>query len=365
MRVAIIGAGNSGLAMAAHMSFTDNKVYLWNRSEDNITDLMRTRKVETTGVLVGEFELEMVTTKMEEVLSCAKVVLVTTPATSHQGLAKIMAPYLTDEHIVILNPGRTFGAVDFKDELFKSGNFSNVQIMETQTIIYTCRKLSQTSVNIIALKRDILISSFSGVDLDELLRRIPDELNKFYKKADSMVETSIGNVGMILHCAPMLLNTGWVESEQQFRYYREGISRTISSFIEKIDEERQEVAKLLNHPVISAKEWMRHSYNIDCETLYDCIQNNPSYEEIFAPQSLSYRYIYEDIPYGLVPLESMGKDLGLPMTHTEMTINLANALLDKDFREIGRTAGKLHFDYKQLMKGVTIDELEAENIKRS
>ncbi|NCC80035.1 MAG: NADP transhydrogenase subunit alpha, partial [Clostridia bacterium] len=106
MRVAIIGAGNSGLAMAAHMSFTDNKVYLWNRSEDNITDLMRTRKVETTGVLVGEFELEMVTTKMEEVLSCAKVVLVTTPATSHQGLAKIMAPYLTDEHIVILNPGR-------------------------------------------------------------------------------------------------------------------------------------------------------------------------------------------------------------------------------------------------------------------
>jgi len=365
MRVAIIGAGNSGLAMAAHLSFTENKVYLWNRSGENISDLIKTKKVETTGVLVGEFQLELVTTEMEEVLTNAKVVLVTTPATSHQGLARIMAPFLTDEHIVILNPGRTFGAVDFKDELFKTGNFSEVKILETQTIIYTCRKISQTKVNIIALKRDILISSFSGVDVDEILTKIPDELNKFYRKADSMVETSIGNVGMILHCAPMLLNTGWVESDYQFKYYREGISRTLASFIEKIDKERQEVAKLLNHPVVSAKEWLMHSYNIECESLYDCIQSNPSYEEIFAPRTLEYRYILEDIPFGLVPLESMGKDLGLPMTNTEIVINLANALLNRDFREIGRTAEKLHFDYKQLMKGVTVHDIEIETVKRS
>ena len=363
MRVAIIGAGNSGLAMAAHLSFTENKVYLWNRSEDNISDLIKSKKVESIGVLVGEFQLELVTTEMEEVLACAKVVLVTTPATSHQGLARIMAPFLTDEHIVILNPGRTFGAVDFKDELFKSGNFSDVKILETQTIIYTCRKISQTEVNIIALKRDILISSFSGVDVDEILTRIPDELNKFYKKADSMVETSIGNVGMILHCAPMLLNTGWVESEYKFKYYREGISRTLASFIEKIDAERQEVARLLDHPVISAKEWLAHSYNLECETLYDCIQNNPSYEEIFAPKTLEYRYILEDIPFGLVPLESMGKDLGLSMRYTGLVIDLANALLGENFRETGRTAEKLHFDYKDLMRGVRVEDIEEENKK--
>lgn len=361
MKVAIIGAGNSGLAMAAHLSFAENKVYLWNRSEENISELMKTKKVESTGVIVGEFELELVTNEIEEVLTNAKVVFVTTPATSHVGLAKVMAPYLTDEHIVILNPGRTFGAVDFKDELFKCGNFNDVQILETQTIIYTCRKLSQTQVNIIALKRDVLISSFRGVDLDNLLSKIPDELNRFFMKATSMVETSIGNVGMILHCAPMLLNTGWVESEKDFKYYREGISKTIVSFIEKIDKERMEVASLLNHPVISAKEWLMHSYNIKGDTLYDCIQNNPSYEEIFAPKNLSYRYIYEDVPYGLVPLESMGKDLGLPMVHTELIINLANALLDEDFRKSGRTAEKLHFDYKQLMKGVTIHDIEVEH----
>lgn len=364
MRVAIIGAGNSGLAMAAHLTFTGNRISLWNRSEDTISELMKTKKVESTGVLVGEFQLEQVTTVMEDVLACAKVVLVTTPATSHQGLARIMAPFLKDDHIVILNPGRTFGAVDFKDELFRYGNYSEVNILETQTIIYTCRKITQTKVNIIALKRDVLISTFSGIDLDEILSRIPDELNKFYVKADSMVETSIGNVGMILHCAPMLLNVGWVESPNRFKYYREGISRTVAGFIEKIDMERLEVARLLNHPVKSAKEWLEHSYAISCDSLYDCIQMNPSYEEIFAPMDLDYRYIHEDIPYGLVPLESMGKDLGLEMKNTEIIINLANALLNTDFRAIGRTAEKLHFDYKTLVKGVTVEHIEIENKKR-
>lgn len=361
MKVGIIGAGNSGLAMAAHLSFFGNKVYLWNRSEDNITDLIKSKKVETIGVLVGEFELEAVTSVMRSVVESAKVIFVTTPATSHQELARLMAPYLTDRHIVILNPGRTFGAVDFKDELFKYNNFSKVKILETQTIIYTCRKLSQTKVNIIALKKDVLISTFRGEDIHEIMSRIPDELNKFYKATDSMVETSIGNVGMILHCAPMLLNTGWVESPHKFKYYREGISRSVADFIEKIDKERQEVAKLLNHPVISAKEWLQHSYGIECESLYDCIQSNASYEEIYAPSNLQYRYILEDIPFGLVPLESMGKDLGLEMKNTEIVINLANALLDMDFRAIGRTAEKLHFDYKKFMRGVTPEDLIEEN----
>lgn len=358
MNVGIIGAGNSGLAMASHMSFVGHQIFLWNRSEDAIEELKRTRLVRSKGVIVGEFPLTKITTIIEDVLNVCQVILVTTPATSHKGLAKRMAPFLKEHHIVILNPGRTFGAIDFKDELMNGGNFENVKILETQTIIYTCRKTSPIDVNILALKRNVLISTFHGVDIEEILTQIPDELNRFYTPTSSMVETSIGNVGMILHCAPMILNAGWVESSYPFRYYRDGISKTIASFIEKIDEERLLVAKHLNHPVISAKEWMEISYDLKCPDLYNCIQNNPSYAEIFAPKSLSYRYIYEDIPFGLVPLESMGKNLGLPMKNTELIINMACSLLDEDFRAMGRTARQLHFDYRDLIRGVQIEDIE-------
>ena len=353
MRVAVIGAGNSGLAMSAHLVFAGNRINLWNRSEKTIQELKETKRIKSAGVLVGEFELDVVTADMEEALKDVKVILVTTPAPSHAGLARLMAPYLDESHIVILNPGRTFGAVDFKDELVKYGNHKDVNILETQTIIYTCRKTSGTEVNIIALKREVLISTFKGKDIDELLRKIPDELNRFYKKASSMVETSIGNVGMILHCAPMLLNAGWIESAYKFLYYREAITPSIIGVIEKLDKERLLVADALNHPVVSVKRWMKISYNLKCDTLLECIQSNPSYDSILAPDSLGFRYIYEDIPYGLVPLESMGKDLGIDMKTTTLIIDLANTLLNEDFRAMGRTAEKLHIDYKDLMKGVS------------
>lgn len=358
MNVGIIGAGNSGLAMASHLSFVGHQVYLWNRSETAIEELKRTKTVKSSGVIVGEFLLKMVTTDIEQVLSNCKVILVTTPATSHRGLARRMAPFIKDHHIVILNPGRTFGAIDFKDELIVCENFADVKILETQTIIYTCRKISPVDVNILALKREVLIATFRGVNIHEILAKIPDELNRFYKPIYSMVETSIGNVGMILHCAPMILNAGWVESSYPFRYYRDGISKTIAKFIEKIDEERLLVAKHLDHPVISIKEWMQISYNLDCDDLYSCIQNNPSYDEIFAPKSLTYRYIYEDIPFGLVPLESMGKNLGLPMKNTSLIIDMACNLLDEDFRAIGRTANKLNLDYTNLIRGVKVEDIE-------
>ena len=358
MNVGIIGAGNSGLAMASHLSFVGHSIYLWNRSEKTIEELKRTKIVKSKGAIVGEFPLTEVTTNIQPVLEACEVILVTTPATSHRGLAKVMAPYLKEHHIVILNPGRTFGAIDFKNELINCSNTEDVKILETQTIIYTCRKTSPVDVNIIALKREVLIATFRGVDINEILERIPDELNRFYKPISSLVETSIGNVGMILHCAPMILNAGWVESSFPFRYYRDGISKTIARFAGKIDAERLMVAKCLDHPVISVKEWMQISYNLDCDDLYSCIQNNPSYDEIFTPKSLTYRYIYEDIPFGLVPLESMGINLGLPMKNTTLIIDMANSLLDEDLRAMGRTADKLNFDFTKLIKGIKVEDIE-------
>ena len=157
-----------------------------------------------------------------------------------------------------------------------------------------------------------------------------------------MIETSIGNVGMIMHCAPILLNTGWVESENDdFNYYRTGISKTIAHYIEKMDNERIAVAKALGHPIESAMEWMKRTYDLEGDTLYAVIQNNAAYATISAPRSLNHRYITEDIPTGLVPLEAVGKELGLEMKAISLIIDLASALMEIDFRKEGRNLHEL------------------------
>jgi len=152
-------------------------------------------------------------------------------------------------------------------------------------------------------------------------------------------------VGMILHCAPLLLNAGWTESSiHDFNYYYDAITPTIGKFIENIDAERVNVSEALGHKVESTKEWLIRTYHVMGSNLYECIQNNDAYKTISAPKTLNHRYIYEDIPCGLVPLESVGLRLGLKMEYTSLIIDLASKMLNCNFREIGRKG-----DYLDLL----------------
>lgn len=152
-----------------------------------------------------------------------------------------------------------------------------------------------------------------------------------------MIQTSIGNVGMVLHCAPLLLNTGWTESNRNiYKYYYDGITPMLGAFIEKIDMERVDVSEALGYKVESTKEWLIRTYHVEGKDLYECIQNNEAYKTIDAPKSLRHRYIFEDVPCGLVPLEAIGIKLGLNMSYSTLIIDLASKLLDINFRETGR-----------------------------
>lgn len=337
MKVTVIGAGNSGLAMAAHLSMAGNRVTLWNRSKSVISKLMETHKIYCQGAINGKAELELVTDDLEKAVENPDLILITTPASSHRELAKRLALCLKKETLIVLNPGRTFGALEFR-EIYRQWSPDLYQtIAETQTIIYTCRRTGEDSVNIISLKSDVLISTFHADDNQEIISRLPACVREYFIPARSMIETSIGNVGMILHCAPLMLNTGWTESKTTvYKYYYDGITPSIGRLIEGIDSERVLISKLLGLEVETTKEWLERTYHVEGESLYDCIQDNEAYTTIVAPRSLDHRYIFEDVPCGLVPLEAVGKRLGVEMKHTKLIIDLACVLMGVDFRKTGR-----------------------------
>ncbi len=337
MNVTVVGAGNLGLAMAAHLSKCGNNVTLWNRSKATIQKLMKTRTIYCQGVLDGPVSIAQVTDDIRQAVKDPDVIFITTPANSHRWLAEIIGKHIRKETVIVLNPGRTFGALEFQ-EVYRNYNKDYAQtIAETQTTIHVCRKTSEDSVNIIAFKLDVLISTFDGKKNQDIISRLPRCLHQYLMPARSMIETSIGNVGMILHCAPLLLNTGWTESQKAvYKYYYDGITPTVGRLIEKIDQERVAVSRELGFEVESAKDWLKRTYNVEGQTLYECIQNNAAYETIDAPNSLEHRYIFEDIPHGLVALEAVGKKLGVDMKNTSLIIDLASSLMDVDFRKIGR-----------------------------
>jgi len=74
------------------------------------------------------------------------------------------------------------------------------------------------------------------------------------------------------------------------------------------------------------------------------LQLNEAYRTIEAPTSLNHRYILEDVPCGLVPLEAVGKRLGLPMILTTLVVDLASELMGVELRKTGRSLDRLGLD---------------------
>ena len=341
-KVFICGAGHQGLSMSAHLALNGLEVSLWNRTQKNIQKVIDTGRIHCSGIVNGDARITNVSTNMAELVS--DFVMVTTPSSAHKDIAKTLAPYVHKDMIIILNPGRTFGAIEFAEELKKNGVKELPHIAETQTIVYTCRRSGPNSTWIFALKKDVRIAALKGSDMDRIMSEIPDCLKQYFTPVESVALTSLSNIGMVLHCAPVLMNVGWIECEKvEFKYYYDGISRSVAHLLEKIDAERQAVAEAAGYKVESLKQWLERTYLVTGKDLYECIRNNEAYREIDAPPTINSRYIYEDVPNGLVPVEAMAQVYGVPTPNITNIINLANSVMDTDYRKTGR-----HFTMEQL-----------------
>lgn len=334
-KVLIIGAGHQGLAMAAHMESCGIDCYLWNRTEKNILDIKKNNIIRCKGIINKAVKVKVVTSNIKEALQ--KFIMIATPSSAHIDIAQLLAKYVDDTYTIILNPGRTFGILEFILELKKAGCKKLPLVAEAQTIIYTCRRDSTNNVHIFALKNDVPISSLNIERTLCVLDKMPVCIKKYFKVANNFYETSLGNVGMILHCAPVLMNIGWIESRiTNFEYYYDGISPTIATFLEKMDNERLEVANAINISIESTVEWLKRTYDTNGINLFEHLQSNIYYKGIDAPQTIQHRYIQEDVPNGLVPLESMAKELKIETPYISSIITLANNVMNIDYRRYGR-----------------------------
>ncbi len=64
-----------------------------------------------------------------------------------------MAPYLEDGQIIVLNPGRTGGALEVYATIKKDYPEKNIVVAEAQTFIYACRATSPTNAHIFKSKK--------------------------------------------------------------------------------------------------------------------------------------------------------------------------------------------------------------------
>ena len=350
MTLAVIGAGNGGQAFAGHLASLGFKVRLYDRNPERIKILNSLDTIKLTGVLECEGKVDLVSTNLREVISGAEVIMVATTATAHRSIASQMAPFLVENQIIVLNPGRTCGALEFRNTLEQSGLKKRVYVAEAQTLVYACRLIENGRVNVIGFKDRVLLSAYPASDTSHVLSVIKPMFPCMYA-AENVLQTSFENVGAIFHPTVVLFNEAAIERGDSFYFYRD-MTDGLARIIEEADSERLKVASAYGIEPISAFDWVAYAYEgVDGKNLCERMQNNPAYYEILAPRTIDCRQITEDIPTGIIPLAELGKAAGVSTPLFDSLITICSVLHGRDFRKEGRTLRRLG------LEGLTKDEI--------
>jgi opine dehydrogenase len=328
MKVGVLGTGNSGLAMAGHLLSEGHDVLLWNRVFKPLEGFKKGQPLKCSGVIEGDFDVSQVTSNLRSALEVDLLIL-TMPTQYHRDIAELLQVEVKDLPPILLSPGRCLGRLRFKNILGKD----EAVVAEAQTVLHTSRALDPQSIHYFAIKNEVKVCAGSSDAIHKFKNYLPSCLSGSFSFSSSDYELAFENVGMLLHCLPMLLNAGWVDSGTKFSFYREGISLRIANLIEKMDREISDLASKFGVERDGLKAWLSSTYNVPYDSLFNMLNNTPSYQFIEAPNSLEHRYLREDIPNGLVVMEFLAKRKKIITPITSLTIDLATELMDHDFRK--------------------------------
>lgn len=351
MRIAVIGAGNGGQAIAGYAALKGYEVSLFDRNDAKVKALRDKGSIELRGQIKGEGHISRFTSNIGEAVVDADLVMITTVANAHAEVAKAMASYINEGQIIILNPGRTCGALVFKQALSEAGCDKRYYLGEAQTLVYACRIIENGVVNVIGVKDDVLLAALPASDTDHIIEKI-NPLYPCFIKTENVLRTGLENIGAIFHPCVCLFNAATIERQDEFYFYRD-MTDQVATFIEKFDAERLAVGKAYGIELLGVREWIKFAYNdTKGDTLCERMKNNPAYYDIKGPGSIFTRQLTEDIPTGVLPIMELGKTAGVPTPLFQSMISVIESLLDMDFHTEGRSLKNLG------LEGMNKEEIE-------
>ena len=167
------------------------------------------------------------------------------------------------------------------------------------------------------------------------------------KERANVLQTSLTNFNAVMHAPGMILNAGWIEfTKGNFSYYCEGTTPAVAKVIDEIDKERIALCEKVNY---MTERFLEFFYKAGSTTerafksgsVYMALQESEPNRFIRAPEGLSYRFLTEDVPYGIVPMAYLGKMLGVATPTINALTDLASLINGTNYWETGWTPEKL------------------------
>ncbi len=338
--VCVVGSGPVGLALACEALAAGLQTRLWSP----VASELAVESLTVRGAhLIGTYRLGgaaavpsvVVAAGVDAAVAGADAVLVAVPSLAVGGVAALLAPHLADGQLVVLVPGRSFGAVEVRRELRRQGCPAHVIIAELAAPPYLVSSPGPGRLQIHAVPAQVALGASAST-----VQRLAAVWPSVVAAPGGLLGSTFADLGGVLRVAPVVLNAGLGEAGGG--PWSALVTPTVAAVMEAVDEERREVAFAFGvRDLPSAAACLAAAYGVGGGTLHDTWHAIPAFDELMVGNGGLRRLLADDVACSLVPLAAAGCAAGVPTQAADALVATASLLCGLDFAALGRSFGAL------------------------
>lgn len=355
--IAVLGAGNVGMAMSAYLTSRGHPVHLFSAFDQEVLAVREASCVTATGTLEGTFRLDVVTSNPADALQGVELAVLCVPAFAQLDVLKLITPFLGNTRAVLLHPGSVGGALEAHSYLRESGLADGLLVGESASSLLSCRKRGPAQVHIRQVKRQVAVAAIPAKDTSSLLDALAEPFEHRFRSAESVLHTSLNNINPVYHCPPILANLGRIEDSESWAF-ADTVTPATVRLIERLDQERLALGRACGVAnLVPFSDYLTLSYGVDDSDLLHRIRRayttgggSP------LPNDLGHRFLSEDVPFGLVPWLSLAAICDIELSLTQALVEVASIVSGREWKLEGRDLSHLADSVEDLehlvMEGV-------------
>lgn len=359
--VAIVGAGPGGFRLVANLGLAGYRLRLNDIDDAKLAAIRARGGIDVEGTPGGFAPLELATADLGATIAGADLIIVVSGGNTQPAVARALAPLLADGQSILLMQGNTGGSLVVRRELDRAGCRADIELAETDTYPYAMRAVGPTTMRQTTQKRWMQIAAFPGNRSVAAHARI-GPLFPHSIAAPDILHTGLMNVNAILHVANCIANAARIERGGGHLFYGEGVTSAVANLYTAIDTERMAIAAALEVKVPSLADWIERAYNVretDFVKTFQRLSAEPDgpYVVNKAAGTLNHKYVTEDVPTGLIPIQELGAATGTPTPAIDTLVEMARLMTGRTFADEARTLermGLAGMDAKKI-RGVVRD----------
>jgi len=274
-------------------------------------------------------------------LQDAEIVILQIQTNYHEDVIRRIAPLLHGGQILLINPGYLSTAY-----VLKHGCPSDLAVAEAESSFLDGR-IAEPGLFRVGSRN---VCNPVGIYPAERREAVFGKLLQMGEPLfclRSVAEAALQNPNLIVHTVGAVLSIPQIErSGARFCMYHEVYTRESPAtwrVVEALDREKLDVLSALGLPALRYVDAckLRNSTDRDLDGREVFLRYAEMKTRALGPSQVDSRYLTEDVPQGLVLLESLGGALGTATPVASALIALASAALGRDLRAEGRTLERL------------------------